>query len=58
MQPNCGGHVTCIVLLWNYGRGRKERVLSKPIGKMKQSSEKLPFHIKEKSGRVTWVKGT
>jgi hypothetical protein len=53
MQPNYGGQVTCIVLIQNYGRGREDRVLSKPIG-----SEKLPFHFKEKSGRVTRVMGT
>jgi hypothetical protein len=51
IQPNFGGQVTCIVLIQNYGRGREGNVLSKPVGKMEQSTEKLPFHIKEMSGK-------
>jgi hypothetical protein len=55
VQPNYGGQVICAVLIQNYGKGREDRVLSKPIQKVKQSSEKLPLHFKEKSG---WVMGT
>jgi hypothetical protein len=31
-----------------YGKGREDSVLIKPVGKVKPSSERLPFHIKEK----------